>query len=32
MSIVGPRPLAVIHYERDLAQGNVTRNCLKEVY
>ena len=29
MSIVGPRPLAVIHYERDLAQGNVTRKFLK---
>ena len=29
MSIVGPRPLAVIHYERDLAQGNVTRKLLK---
>jgi lipopolysaccharide/colanic/teichoic acid biosynthesis glycosyltransferase len=29
MSIVGPRPLAVIHYERDLAQGNVTRFLLK---
>lgn len=29
MSIVGPRPLAVIHYERDLEQGNVTRKLLK---
>jgi len=29
MSIVGPRPLAVIHYERDLKQGNVTRKLLK---
>lgn len=29
MSIVGPRPLAVLHYERDLAQGNVTRKILK---
>lgn len=29
MSIVGPRPLAVIHYERDLAQGNITRKFLK---
>lgn len=29
MSIVGPRPLAVTHYERDLAQGNVTRKLLK---
>ena len=29
MSIVGPRPLAVHHYERDLAQGNVARSLLK---
>lgn len=29
MSIVGPRPLAVIHYERDIAQGNVARKYLK---
>lgn len=29
MSIVGPRPLAVIHYERDRAQGNVTRFLVK---
>jgi lipopolysaccharide/colanic/teichoic acid biosynthesis glycosyltransferase len=29
MSFVGPRPLAVHHYERDLAQGNVTRRILK---
>jgi lipopolysaccharide/colanic/teichoic acid biosynthesis glycosyltransferase len=29
MSIVGPRPLAVIHYDRDLAQGNVSRKLLK---
>ena len=29
MSIVGPRPLAVHHYERDLAQGNVTRFLIK---
>jgi lipopolysaccharide/colanic/teichoic acid biosynthesis glycosyltransferase len=29
MSIVGPRPLAVHHYERDLSQGNVTRFVLK---
>lgn len=29
MSIVGPRPLAVHHYERDLAQGNITRKLLK---
>jgi len=29
MSIIGPRPLAVIHYNRDLAQGNVSRKILK---
>jgi lipopolysaccharide/colanic/teichoic acid biosynthesis glycosyltransferase len=29
MSIVGPRPLSVMHYERDKAQGNVTRSLLK---
>ena len=29
MSIVGPRPLAVHHYERDLAQGNVPRSLVK---
>lgn len=29
MSIVGPRPLSVLHYERDMAQGNVTRLLLK---
>ncbi len=29
MSIVGPRPLAIHHYERDLAQGNVTRKLLR---
>lgn len=29
MSIVGPRPLAVHHFERDLAQGNVTRKLLR---
>ena len=29
MSIVGPRPLSVIHFERDRAQGNVTRSLLK---
>ena len=29
MSLVGPRPLATCHYERDLAQGNVTRKLLK---
>lgn len=29
MSFVGPRPLAVHHYERDREQGNVTRFLLK---
>ncbi|MFB6320169.1 sugar transferase [Saccharicrinis sp. FJH54] len=29
MSIIGPRPLAVHHYERDLEQGNVTRALIK---
>jgi lipopolysaccharide/colanic/teichoic acid biosynthesis glycosyltransferase len=29
MSIVGPRPLSVLHYERDKAQGNVSRSLLK---
>lgn len=29
MSIVGPRPLAVHHYERDRSQGNPTRFLLK---
>lgn len=29
MSIVGPRPLSVMHYKRDLAQGNVARSLLK---
>lgn len=29
MSIVGPRPLAEIHYSRDLDQGNVTRKLLR---
>ena len=29
MSIVGPRPLAVHHYQRDLEQGNVTRFLIK---
>lgn len=29
MSIVGPRPLSVMHYERDLAQGNITRFLLR---
>jgi lipopolysaccharide/colanic/teichoic acid biosynthesis glycosyltransferase len=29
MSIVGPRPLAVHHYERDRKQGNVSRFLIK---
>lgn len=29
MSLVGPRPLAEIHYKRDLDQGNVSRKLLK---
>ena len=29
MSFVGPRPLAVHHYKRDLAQGNVTRKLIR---
>ena len=29
MSIVGPRPIAVHHFERDLAQGNVTRSLIR---
>ena len=29
MSIVGPRPISEVHYERDLAQGNVSRSLLK---
>ncbi|WP_419176485.1 sugar transferase [Desulfosediminicola sp.] len=29
MSFVGPRPLAVHHYERDLGQGNVTRKLVR---
>ena len=29
MSIVGPRPLAILHYDRDLAQGNITRKLIK---
>lgn len=29
MSIVGPRPLSVMHYERDKNQGNVTRSLIK---
>lgn len=29
LSIVGPRPLSLLHYERDRAQGNVTRFLLQ---
>jgi len=29
MSFVGPRPLSVMHYTRDLSQGNVTRKIIK---
>ena len=29
MSIVGPRPISVLHFERDKAQGNVTRSLLR---
>ena len=29
MSIVGPRPLSVLHYKRDLEQGNITRYLLR---
>lgn len=29
MSVVGPRPLAVVHYEKDLLQGNVSRKLLR---
>lgn len=29
ISLVGPRPLSREHYDRDLAQGNVTRKLLK---
>ena len=29
MSIVGPRPLSVMHYQRDREQGNVTRFLLR---
>ncbi|MBK5968781.1 MULTISPECIES: sugar transferase [Thiorhodovibrio] len=29
MSIVGPRPLAIVHYQRDLAQGKVARSLIK---
>jgi lipopolysaccharide/colanic/teichoic acid biosynthesis glycosyltransferase len=29
MSLVGPRSISVLHYERDLAQGNVSRKLIK---
>lgn len=29
MSLVGPRSISILHYERDLAQGNVTRKLIK---
>lgn len=29
MSIVGPRPLSVLHYNRDKDQGNISRSLLK---
>lgn len=29
MSLVGPRPLSELHYERDLLQGNITRKLLR---
>jgi len=29
MSIVGPRSISVLHYKRDLSQGNITRKLLK---
>ncbi len=29
MSIVGPRPLSVMHYQRDLKQGNISRKLLR---
>ncbi|WP_062307734.1 sugar transferase [Polynucleobacter sinensis] len=29
MSIVGPRPLSILHYERDKSQGNITRSLLQ---
>lgn len=29
MSIVGPRPLSVLHYERDISQGNITRSLIR---
>ena len=29
MTIVGPRPLSVMHYQRDLKQGNISRKLLR---
>jgi lipopolysaccharide/colanic/teichoic acid biosynthesis glycosyltransferase len=29
ISIVGPRPLSLLHYERDVAQGNVSRKLIR---
>ena len=29
MSLVGPRPISIMHYERDLTQGNISRKILK---
>ena len=29
MSLVGPRPLSIEHYQRDLGQGNITRKLLR---
>jgi len=29
MSLIGPRPLAEIHYKRDVAQGNIVRRILR---
>jgi lipopolysaccharide/colanic/teichoic acid biosynthesis glycosyltransferase len=29
MSLIGPRSISVLHYKRDLRQGNVTRKLLK---
>jgi lipopolysaccharide/colanic/teichoic acid biosynthesis glycosyltransferase len=29
MSIVGPRPLSILHYERDLEQGNISRRLIR---
>ena len=32
MSIVGMRPLSVLHYDRDKKQGNNVRSILKGAY